>query len=70
MIMPRKLIIVGAGGAGAEALWVARRANAAATAPAWDLVGLPDDAPGLEGTTIEGARVIGKCARVAAEFAG
>lgn len=60
----RKLIIVGAGGAGSEAIWVARRMNEAVSAPLWELAGVVDDNPQLAGKSIEGVRVLGTTAQI------
>lgn len=60
----RKLVIVGAGGAGVEALWVARRMNSAAGPPVWDAIGFADDNPSLSGRTIAGLPVLGTPARI------
>ncbi len=56
---PADLIIVGAGGAGQEALWVARRQNQAGPGPVWNLIGIADDNPALADTMIDGVPVIG-----------
>lgn len=65
-----KLVIVGAGGAGVEALWVVRRINAAATRTVWDVVGFADDNPTLVGKSVEGLRVMGTSAQVIQELRG
>lgn len=49
----RRLIIVGGGGAGGEALFVAGR-----MAGEWEVIGFCDDAPGLKGTAVEGVPVL------------
>lgn len=64
MNAPTKIIIVGAGGAGSEAIWVARRMNDAAPAPLWDLVGVVDDNPQLVGKSVEGLPVLGTVAQI------
>jgi len=49
----RRLIIVGAGGAGSEALFVAARMTGE-----WEVVGFCDDAPRLKGAVLEGVPVL------------
>lgn len=63
MSAPRKLIIVGAGGAGLEALFVARRMKG------WEILGFADDAPALAGKAVGGAPVLGTLAGVASDYA-
>jgi sugar O-acyltransferase (sialic acid O-acetyltransferase NeuD family) len=65
----KKLIIVGAGGAGIEALWVAHRMNASAREPIWKIAGFIDDNPELAGTSIENVPVIGTVAQFMKESA-
>jgi sugar O-acyltransferase (sialic acid O-acetyltransferase NeuD family) len=62
MSTPRKLVIVGAGGAGLEALLVARRMGT------WAAHGFADDAPELAGRDIDGVAVLGAVDRVASEL--
>lgn len=52
------LLIVGAGGAGVEALWVARRQHAAGQAQ-WNVLGFVDDNPAMTGRIVEGLSVLG-----------
>lgn len=56
--MRSKLVIVGAGGFGIEACWVAESMNLAGTA-AWEIIGFLDGNPELKGTTIGGHKVLG-----------
>ncbi len=58
MTTPKKLILVGAGGAGLEALLVARRMGN------WTPVGFADDAPALAGAIVDGLPVLGTVASV------
>lgn len=58
-----KLIIAGAGGAGLEALLVARRMGV------WDILGFADDAPALAGKSAGGVAVLGTLHRVASDYA-
>lgn len=55
------LIIVGAGGAAVEAVWVARRQNALSAAR-WNILGFADDNPKLKGTVLDGLPVLGTSA--------
>jgi len=68
MSAPKQLIIVGAGGAGAEALWVARRINQAAGRLIWDLVGVADDNPARTGQELDGVPVVGTAAQAMARW--
>jgi len=52
------LLIVGAGGMGIEALWVAREMNRIGRSN-WDTIFFADDAPELFNSVIEGVKVIG-----------
>lgn len=65
----RKLIIAGAGGFGAEAVWVAEEMNAAASPP-WQILGYVDDDLRKEGSTLYGYPVLGSPCPVAAELSG
>lgn len=62
----KSLIILGAGGAGLEALLVARRMGTTE----FQVMGFADDNPALSGQTIEGVPVIGGVDAVLAEWAG
>lgn len=53
----RKLVIVGAGGLGVEAIWVAR-AMTAAGGDGWDILGFADDAPEKIGGEHYGAPIL------------
>lgn len=53
----RKLVIVGAGGWGIEALWVARAMTAAGSAR-WDVLGFADDRAGAVGTEFYGVPIL------------
>ncbi|WP_411337977.1 acetyltransferase [Ruminococcus gauvreauii] len=55
----RKLYIVGSGGFGKEALWLAKRINS--DAATWDLVGFIDDDPSLHNKIQCGYPVVGGC---------
>lgn len=55
-----KLIIVGAGGLGAEALWVALEMNQMKMENPWEIVGLCDDDTNKHGELILGFKVLGK----------
>lgn len=70
MSAPKQLIIVGAGGAGAEALWVIRRINHAAGSPVWELVGIADDNPAQTGRVLDGVSVIGTSQQTMAQWQG
>lgn len=60
----QKLIIVGAGGAGSEAKWVAQRMGGPSIGVAWELVGFADDNPSLAGGVFEGLPLLGTVAQV------
>ena len=62
-----KLIIVGAGGAGIEALWVAQRINE--RSEVWEIAGFADDNPHLSGTYVNGVAVLGTLAHVLKQMA-
>lgn len=53
----KDLIIVGAGGFGREAMWVAERINEAS--PQWNILGFVDDNPDLKDATVGGYPVLG-----------
>lgn len=59
----RPLLIVGAGGLGRETLAAARATNE--VTPTWEVVGFLDDDPTVQGTLIDGARVVGPTNHVA-----
>ncbi len=63
-----KILIIGAGGAGVEALWVAQRMLATGTASFSGILGFADDNPGLTGKMLEGLPVVGTVAQVLREF--
>lgn len=63
------IVIVGAGGAGVEALWVASR-QVLHGAARWNVLGFVDDNPKLTGTTLEGKAVIGTTTSSIEEFRG
>jgi sugar O-acyltransferase (sialic acid O-acetyltransferase NeuD family) len=64
----KTLVIIGAGGAGAEAHWVALRQNA--QSPRWHTAGFVDDNPTLSGQTVDGIPVLGGTAEVTRQLAG
>jgi sugar O-acyltransferase (sialic acid O-acetyltransferase NeuD family) len=68
----KDLIIVGAGGVGIEALWVAEAMNRARPAdqPSWRIVGFCDDNPGRCGEEVQGWRVLGTSQQVADQLGG
>lgn len=70
MNKPKKLIIVGAGGAGVEALWVARRMNLAAGSPVWEMTGIADDNPARAGAVLDGVPVVGTAVHTMAKWRG
>jgi acetyltransferase EpsM len=61
----KKLIIIGAGGAGIESLFVARRMGGI-----WDFIGFGDDSQALEGCLVEGLPVVGSVSGVLSRFGG
>lgn len=63
----KPLIIVGAGGLGMEAHWVARNMNASGRGAKWEVLGCADDDPALVNQTVDGMRVLGTAAEVAKE---
>lgn len=68
--MNRKLIIIGAGGAGSEALWVVHRLNAAVSTGKLSVLGWVDDNPSRKGEWLEGLPVLGPSGQVSQEFGG
>jgi len=58
----RPLLIIGAGGLGRETLAAARATNE--VTPTWDVVGFLDDDPTVQGTSIDGAPVVGPTSHV------
>jgi sugar O-acyltransferase (sialic acid O-acetyltransferase NeuD family) len=65
-----KILIIGAGGAGTDALCVAQRMLAAGTATFAGVHGFADDNPALAGTAFDGIPVLGTVAQVVAAFGG
>lgn len=65
-----KIVIIGAGGAGVEALWVAQRMIAAGRAPFGGIHGFADDNTKLAGTLIEGFSVVGTVEQIVGELSG
>jgi sugar O-acyltransferase (sialic acid O-acetyltransferase NeuD family) len=68
--MPRKLIIIGAGGAGIEALWVVQRLAATPSAEAWTVLGWVDEDPARKGELVEELPILGPPGDVCREFGG
>jgi len=68
--MAKHLYIVGAGGAGSEAVWVARRINDAAGREIWRLAGVVDDNPDRLGESFHGVPVTGTTAWLARQAPG
>lgn len=64
----KQLVIIGAGGFGTEALWVAAEINQ--RNPTWNILGFCDDNPSLRGTEIAGLPVLGPPDQVAHELTG
>lgn len=62
-----RLIIVGAGGLGLEALWVARAMNAAETA-SWEILGFADDRPERVGGEHYGVPIVSTSSDIAQRF--
>ncbi len=60
----KNLIIVGAGGAGYEALWVVRRINAALPEPEWNVIGFVDDSVAKIDRAMGGVKVLGGVSKV------
>ena len=56
----KDLIIIGSGGLGREAIWVAERINA--VSPEWNILGFIDDNAELTGTSVSGYTVLGTTA--------
>lgn len=54
-----QLVIIGAGGAGSEALWVARRMFLSTNGVPWLILGYIDDNPALVGKSVNGLPVLG-----------
>ncbi len=62
----RKLLLIGAGGAGLEALMVARRSQS----PRWEVVGFADDNPDTHGATLDSTLVLGGVEATLREYQG
>lgn len=60
--MMKDLIIFGASGFGREVAWAVERLNK--VTPTWNLLGFMDDADDIQGTEINGYKVLGKTADV------
>ena len=58
----KDLIIFGASGFGREVAWAVERLNK--VTPTWNLLGFMDDADDIQGTEINGYKVLGKTADV------
>ncbi len=58
-IPPKQLYIIGAGGAGSEAHWVALRMNESAGCEIWRVAGVVDDNPEHTGGTMNGVPICG-----------
>lgn len=58
----KDLIIFGAGGFGREVAWAVKRLNK--VTPTWNLLGFMDDADNIQGSEINGYKVLGKTADV------
>ena len=56
---PRPLVIVGAGGLGLEALFVASRMSAEPNFPGWNVLGFVDDSDTIQGGWVDGLPVMG-----------
>lgn len=60
MKITKKLVILGSGSIGMEALWVAEDMNRAATCDVtWDILGFGDDNPNRKGEKVQGYDVLG-----------
>lgn len=67
----KKLIIVGAGGFGSEAAWVAESMNEKSPASKpWQILGYADDDPAKVGSRLYGYPVLGSASEVAAKWRG
>jgi sugar O-acyltransferase (sialic acid O-acetyltransferase NeuD family) len=68
--MTRNLIIMGAGGAAADALWVIERLNALLGTKPWNVLGWVDEDPRRKGELVEGRPILGTPDHVCQEFGG
>jgi len=68
--MTRNLIIIGAGGAGIEALWVVQRVNATLPVPKWNVMGWVDEDPKRKDELVEELPILGSPEHVCREFGG
>jgi sugar O-acyltransferase (sialic acid O-acetyltransferase NeuD family) len=66
----RKLMIIGAGGMGAEFIWIAEAMNAAADPKPWQILGYIDDAPGKWGMRLGRYVVHGNTEDAVHKFSG
>lgn len=65
--MPKPLIIIGAGGFGAEVAWVAEEMNRAAGLPVWNILGFADDHRNPNDGPVHGYPVLGTPEKAVAE---
>jgi sugar O-acyltransferase (sialic acid O-acetyltransferase NeuD family) len=68
--MIKNLIIVGAGGAASEAMWVCARINLLTETPSFRIIGLTDDNPERTGENFEGSKIIGTSSQLVTQFQG
>jgi sugar O-acyltransferase (sialic acid O-acetyltransferase NeuD family) len=70
MEISKKLILVGAGGAASEVIWVVHRINQASGRILWDFLGYTDDNPSRKGELLDGFPVVGTAAQAMAHWHG
>jgi sugar O-acyltransferase (sialic acid O-acetyltransferase NeuD family) len=66
----RKLMIIGAGGMGAEFIWIAEEMHAAADGKRWQILGYVDDAPEKWGMRLGRYTMHGSTEEAATKFSG
>lgn len=68
--MSKNIIIIGAGGAASEALWVCTRINSLLAVHALEVIGFSDDNPERLGLELEGVPILGTVSQIIQRYAG
>jgi sugar O-acyltransferase (sialic acid O-acetyltransferase NeuD family) len=67
---PHPMVIIGAGGLGLEALWVAARMSIEPNFPGWNVLGFVDDSATIQGGWVEGLPVMGSVGEFLERYKG
>lgn len=70
MNTPIPLVIIGAGGAASEALWLCARLNARTEGPQLEVIAFSDDNPERTGEVVEGIPIAGTVRQIIQKFGG